>query len=158
MSEPWQDTRPDRGPRDAGPSKGDADNDKTPRPDADRKEFAEEAESLFRITLAPLVWAVHFVACYAVISLACAKGALAFGPSRAGLLALSAAALVAIAWLGWRSLRQWGPKNLTEVPQEVGVPEPRHQFLGHAAFLLSIISFIGVVFVTLPLVLIGGCQ
>lgn len=158
MTDPRQDTRPDGGEREEGPQKGDADNDKTPRPDADRKEFAEERESLIRITFAPTVWAVHFVACYAVVSLACAKGVLAFGPSRTVLLALSVVALAAIVWLGWRSFRQWGPENLAEAPQEVGVPEPRHQFLGHAAFLLSIISFIGVVFVTLPLVLIGGCQ
>ena len=37
-------------------------------------------------------------------------------------------------------------------------PEDRHRFLGHAAFLLSIISFIGVVFVSLPLLFIGGCR
>jgi hypothetical protein len=149
---------PDGGARDQGRAKGDADNDKTPRPDADRREFAEEAESLWRITFAPLVWALHFIACYGLVSLACIKGLIGYETSRAALLALTAAALAAILWLGWRSLRQWGPDNLAEAPQEVGVPEPRHQFLGHAAFLLSIISFIGVVFVTLPLLLIGGCQ
>lgn len=149
---------PDGGTREAGPAKGDADNDKTPRPDADRKEFAEEAESLFRITFAPLVWAVHFIACYGLVSLACIKGLIGYETSRMALLAFSVVALLAILWLGWRSFRQWAPKNLTEAPQEVGVPEPRHQFLGHAAFLLSIISFIGVIFVTLPLVMIGGCQ
>ena len=36
--------------------------------------------------------------------------------------------------------------------------EDRHQFLGHAGFLLALVSFIGVVYDTLPLIILGTCR
>ncbi|MBF9034314.1 hypothetical protein HKCCE2091_08690 [Rhodobacterales bacterium HKCCE2091] len=127
-----------------------------PRPDEDRREFSEEAASLWRITFAPVVWAGHFVLCYGIVSLACIRGLMPIAATRAGLVAISVAALVAIGWLGWRSFRQWD--TAPDRAANVGETEGRHAFLGHAAFLLSIISAIGVVFVTLPLLLIGDCR
>ncbi len=131
----------------------------------DPREFSEESESLIRITLAPALWAIHFALSYAATAVYCAKwnhggdGMLGF---RIGFGVATACVLAAIAWLGWRSMRQWdadvgrGPRQVLEdlVEQE----EPRHQFLGHAALLLSIISFVGVVYSALPVALIGTCR
>lgn len=129
-----------------------------PRPDEERREFSEEAESLWRITLAPATWAMHFVICYATMSLACSRQLFEPEPARLALVALTVCALALIGWLGWRSLRQWNVRNSGELSHPEGEAEDRHHFLGHAAFLLSIISFIGTGFVALPLLLLEGCQ
>ncbi|WP_288939940.1 hypothetical protein [uncultured Roseovarius sp.] len=128
-----------------------------PRREEDAKEFAEEQASLFKITFGPLIWAVHFVVCYGLVAVTCAKGWDIFG-ARLGLVLLSALALGGIGWVGWSAWRQWNPSRTGDPVNRGSRAEDRHHFLGHAAFLLSIISFIGVVFVSMPLILIGGCQ
>ncbi|WP_163850133.1 hypothetical protein [Pseudooceanicola aestuarii] len=128
-----------------------------PRPDEEEAEFAEESASLWRITLAPVAWAAHFVICYGLVAMSCAKG-WPITEVRQGLGLFSAAVLLLIAWIGWRALRQWDVRRTGDFVNRRGRAEDRHHFLGHAAFLLAVISFIGVVFVSLPLILIEGCQ
>ena len=75
------------------------------------------------------------------------------------LATLSAPALAGIVWPGWRSLRQWGVLDSAQPAHPADKPEDRHRFLGHAAFLLPIISGIGVAFVSPRLLPIEGtCQ
>ncbi|EAQ01135.1 hypothetical protein OB2597_14294 [Pseudooceanicola batsensis HTCC2597] len=131
--------------------------ERTPDRREDQKEFAEEEASLLKITLGPLIWAAHFVVCYGLVAVTCAKG-WDIGAVRIGLGGLSALALAGVLWVGWAAWRQWGVTTTGDRVNRLGSAEDRHHFLGHAAFLLSIISLIGVVFVSLPLVLIGGCQ
>ena len=121
------------------------------------REFRAEALSLWRITFPPVIWAVHFAACYGATALVCAKGGSADG-LRLGIALGSAAALAAIVWLGWRAWRQWDIIRDREWENDAGTSEDRHQFLGHAAFLLAIISFIGVAYVSLPALLIESCR
>ena len=128
-----------------------------PRRKEDAHEFAEERASLFRITLGPLIWALHFVACYGLIAVTCAKG-WDYGTVRLGLILFSVAALGGIGWVSLAAWRQWNVAETGDFVNRGGRAEDRHHFLGHAAFLLTIISAIGVVFVSLPLILIGGCQ
>lgn len=128
-----------------------------PRRREDQREFAEEQASLFKITLGPLIWALHFVACYGLVAVTCAKG-WDIGTVRLGLLVFSGAALCGIAWVARTAWRQWGVARTGDAVNRGGQAEDRHHFLGHAAFLLSMISAIGVAFVSLPLILIGGCQ
>jgi hypothetical protein len=128
------------------------------RPMDDRREFREEADSLIRITLAPCIWAVHFVLCYSAAAVACAKVARLEPWLLAALAAATCLALAAIAWIGWRCYARWSSGEDGTTVHSEGTPEDRHHFLGHAGVLLAILSFIAVVFVSLPLVLIGGCQ
>ncbi|KRS18984.1 hypothetical protein [Roseovarius indicus] len=121
------------------------------------EEFAEERASLLKITTGPLIWAIHFVICYGLVAVNCAKG-WDIGMARTGLLVFSVGALVAIVWVGWGSWRQWNLHETGDYFNSWGRAEDRHHFLGHAAFLLAIISFLGVVFVSLPLVMLGGCS
>lgn len=127
------------------------------------EEFAEEEASLARITFGPLIWAAHFLASYAATAVLCAKlpeprehlDLLRWGIGAATLLALGA-----IAWIGWRSFRQWREGN-EDGPLEDdadGSGEDRHQFLGHAAFLLAVISFIGTVYTAMPALLAASCR
>ncbi|QQA41914.1 hypothetical protein [Pelagovum pacificum] len=130
--------------------------ERQPRRDEERAEFREEAESLIRITAAPVIWAAHFLVCYCTIAIACEKAGGTDGV-RLALILMSVVALASIAWVGFRSFRQWDVTNTGDFSNPEGEAEDRHQFLGHAAFLLAIISFIGVVYVTMPLVLLRGC-
>ena len=125
--------------------------------EGDEKEFAEESDSLWRITFGPLIWAVHFGVSYAATAIACAKP---FGEPEdlvAAIGALTVAALAGIAWVGWRAWVQWDYLDDRDYEHELAREEDRHEFLGHAAFLLAVVSFIGVVYVALPAFAIGSC-
>tara|TARA_R110000772_G_scaffold53609_1_gene122607 strand:+ start:96 stop:491 length:396 start_codon:yes stop_codon:yes gene_type:complete len=119
--------------------------------------YPSETTSVWRITFAPLVWAVHFAISYGATSVVCAKGD-DVGSLRLGLGIATAVALVAIIWLAWRAWQHWDVVQDRDWENDTGTNEDRHQFLGHAAFLLSMISFIGVVYVSLPPLLIQTCQ
>lgn len=124
----------------------------------DRREFRAEALSLWRITFGPTVWALHFAASYAATALVCAKlGPEAVTPLRWGIGLGTLLALALILWLGLQAWRQWDLLRDREWENDKGTSEDRHQFLGHAAFLLALISFIGVVYVALPALLIESC-
>jgi len=128
-----------------------------PAPRKDQEEFAEEQASLLKITFGPLIWATHFVVCYGLVAVTCAKG-WDFFLIRIVLLVLSVGALAGVGLIGRTAWRQWNARETGDFVNRGGHAEDRHHFLGHAAFLLAIISFIGVIFVTLPLLMIGGCR
>ena len=125
------------------------------------RSLGEEADSLWRITFAPLVWALHFGASYAATAIVCARHA---GPEeplaglRLGLGALTVLALAAIAFVAWRSWRRWDFLDDRDYEHEAAIEEDRHEFLGHAGFLLAIISFIGVLYVAMPALLLESCR
>ncbi|WP_099828017.1 hypothetical protein [Oceaniglobus indicus] len=129
-----------------------------PDPDEERREFREERESLWRITLAPATWVAHFVASYGVVAVTCAKAPDLLGAARLGLGLFTLVALAIILWLGWRAWRQWDVRNTGDYTNALGEAEDRHQFLGHAAVLLALISAIGVVYGTLPVVMLETCR
>ena len=133
-------------------------------PEQERAEFGEEVSSLFRIALGPTIWAAHFVLSYASVAVHCAKFAGELDPIpgfRLALGMLTLAALAAIAWTGVLAFRQWNVdarRGLREVAVDlVEEEEGRHEFLGHAALLLAIVSFVGVVFSALPVLYVGSC-
>ena len=130
-------------------------------PASGEQEFREEQASLVRITFGPVVWMIHFILSYAGTAVFCAKldaPAQAIAWLRGGIGAATLLALGVIAWLGWRSWRQWrtGNEDIWEDP--AATSEDRHQFLGHAALLLAVISFIGVVYTALPAIFSASCR
>lgn len=132
--------------------------ERQPRQDEERREFREEAESLWRITLAPVTWVAHFVTSYALTSVICAKAPDRLDAARFGLAAATVLALAVILWLGLRAWRQWDLRNSGDFSNALGEAEDRHQFLGHAAVLLAIISAIGVIYGALPVLLLDSCR
>jgi hypothetical protein len=135
------------------------------RPHEEEREFSEERASLARITLAPAVWAVHFVLSYASTAVYCSRWGEGEATIQAFRIAIAVGTLVALAmigWLGWRGWRQWdsrvGRSGLQVLEDLVEEHEERHEFLGHAAMLLAIISFDGVIYTSLPVALIGSCR
>lgn len=136
----------------------------TQQPREDSREFSEESESLVRITLAPALWAVHFAVSYASTAVYCSRwgeGADSIAGFRIAIAVGTLLVLLTILWLGWRAWRQWdarvGRSTRQLLEDIVEEHEDRHEFLGHAAFLLAIISFVGVVYTALPVALIETC-
>ncbi len=126
----------------------------------DSEEFREERDSLWRLSLGPVVWSLHFVISYGAAALICARFADLPDANfwlRAGIAALTVLALAIIGTLGWRAWKQWDMMRDPEWENDQSHGEDRHQFLGHAAFLLAVISAIGVIYVALPIFLTEGC-
>lgn len=125
------------------------------------EEFVEAAGSLWRLVLCPTIWALHFAASYAATALFCGRLAEAGDgvlPLRGGVVVATAVALALILWLGWQAWRQWNIAGHKARTTAESGNETRHRFMGRAGFLLAIISFVGVVYVTLPVLLIGTCR
>lgn len=123
--------------------------------------LAEEADSLWLITFAGSIWAVHFLVCYCATAVICAKfggDAAAIHMLRMALGGFTLLALAGIGFVGWRSWVQWDFLDDWDYEHKLSEDEDRHEFLGHASFLLSIISFIGVIYVSFPVLFLETCQ
>ena len=112
--------------------------------------------SLWHMIAAPIVWAIHFGTVYGWTAAICARAG-APGAARSGISVATLVALAAIAWLGWRAWLQWDYRPHAPRLHDVPTTEARREFLGHAAWLLSIVSAIGVIFVALPAIFIESC-
>ncbi len=124
-----------------------------------RRLLPPELESLWTLFTAPVVWALHFLACYVAAAIFCEKpGFLGadFGSLRiaiAALTVLSLAMIVLSAVLAWR---QWG-FGTGDPPHDNPTRRDRLLFQGYATLLLSGLSFVAVVFTALPAVFITEC-
>lgn len=121
---------------------------------------AESRESLWRLTVSPMIWSAHFLLCYATVAVWCSKfagpsGSLA--PVRGAVVAYTAAALTGIALDGrdgWRRSRRGpGPLSLG-----FDTDEDRHRFLGFAALLLAALSAGATVYVAGAALAFGDCR
>ena len=125
-------------------------------------EFGTGVGTLMWITIAPWIWAFHFTICYALTAILCEK-TIASGDTSTLRLALGAVTLVALGGIvaagvsGWR---RWTEGGYGEDGAEPGIDdvESRNRFLGHVSVLLAVVSFVGVIFVILPVMLIGSCR
>lgn len=131
------------------------------RPDEEAREFDEEADTLWELTLAPTVWALHFLASYVGAAVICAKlpEATPLLTYRLAVAAGTVAALALIAYLGRRAWQAWDPLSGDIDDSLAGfADEDRHAFLGQAALLLCGVSFIGVVYTALPVLILASCR
>ncbi len=118
-----------------------------------------EVETLWTLFTAPVVWALHFMVCYVVVAIYCEKAvfwAIEFGTIRValgGVTLLALAMIVLSAYLAWR---QWGFGS-GDPPHDQPTPLDRRRFQGFATLLLSGLSFVAVIYVAIPLILIDGC-
>lgn len=116
-------------------------------------------ESLWTLFTAPVVWALHFLACYIGTAIFCEKpGFLGtdFGNLRIGigmLTILSLGMIVISAVLAWR---QWG-FGTGDPPHDTPTRRDRLLFQGYATLLLSGLSFVAVVFTALPALFLTEC-
>ncbi|SLN12662.1 hypothetical protein ROJ8625_00341 [Roseivivax jejudonensis] len=113
-------------------------------------------ESLWHMIAAPTVWALHFCLCYGWTASVCARTD-DVTAARVGIALVSAAALVAIAVIGWRAWRQWDYLDDFDYEHDRPTVEDRREFLGHAGWLLALVSGIGTLFVASPALFIESC-
>lgn len=125
---------------------------------------------LWTLLMPPTVWALHFLFCYLVAAVHCAKeGGInltepssgvsfaALGEVRPLVAIGTAVALALILVSAWQAWRHWGA-GTEDPPHDAATPEDRQHFLGLATLLLSGLSFASVIFIALPAFLITDCR
>lgn len=120
----------------------------------------EQKESLFQIILSPIVWAIHFMACYLTAAIWCAKMAEStdsFITVRLAIATYTAIALPCIAAIGYSAFRRHRYRG-GEPPHDAPTSVDRHRFLGLAGVLLSSLSAVAVIYAALAAVFIGSCR
>ena len=119
----------------------------------------KEVESLWTLFTAPIVWAVHFLACYVGAAIFCGKpGFLGtdFDNLRIAIAFLTVLSLAMIALSAALAWRQWG-FGTGDPPHDDPTRRDRLLFQGYATFLLSGLSFIAVILTAMPALFITGC-
>ena len=118
-----------------------------------------EVVSLWTLFTAPVVWALHFLACYVGAAIFCEKPHLFGGEFQTLRIAigvmtvLSLAMIVLAAVLAWR---QWG-FGAGDPPHDDPTRRDRLLFQGYATLLLSGLSFVAVMFTALPAFFMTEC-
>ena len=116
---------------------------------------------LWRVIAAPLVWALHFLFCYVVGAIHCAKAGRDASLDQPTLV-IVVATVVALAAIGYSTHRLWRVRgrSLTDNDFEFehNTPEERHSFLSHVALMLCVLSAIAVLYVTIPMLYLSTCR
>ncbi len=120
----------------------------------------EKNESLWMLTIGPVVWAVHFLLSYLTAALWCAKVAGRDGPlgsARTAIAVYTAIALAGIGVAAWKAFQRHTFGH-TMAPHDFDSPTDRHRFLGFITFLLAGVSAVGVLFEALTILFIDTCH
>jgi hypothetical protein len=113
--------------------------------------------SFWRLVIPPAIWAVHFMASYATVSVWCSKVASdgrAFSQVQTVIGVYSVVALAGIAFTGWIGYSECARGIAT---RSADTPESRHRFLGYATLLLSALSGVATVFAALATFFFRSC-
>ena len=122
--------------------------------------FFRANPNLWTLLAPPTVWGLHFLACYVVAAVYCAKVGEPFtglAPVQITIAVLTALAVAVIAAAGWQAVRH-AQLPVAQRPHDAATPRDRDRLLGFATILLSGLSLVGVVFSALPALLIGDCR
>ena len=114
--------------------------------------------NLFRMILAPSVWAIHFLMVYCTAAIWCAKS---LGPTVELVTLITVYTVIAeviIAVLAFAMWRQWDYLDDYDYIHSESTDEHRREFLGHAGFMLACLSFVAVIFNAMPAWFAGSCQ
>lgn len=117
--------------------------------------------SIWIMVAPPCVWAAHFLLCYWVAAVWCAKVDPGAGSLLEARIAVGVLTVLALALIGWLSLRAWRryEGRLTIDDDLVRDTESeRTRFLGHATLLLAALSAVGVIFDALPALAFSSCR
>jgi hypothetical protein len=119
----------------------------------------EPRQSLWALTVAPAIWAGHFLATYVTAAVWCGNaGADArFGAVTIMFAAATALALAAVTWVAWGG---WTRYNHGEtIPSHhKDTPEDRHRFLGLATLLLAGLSAVSILYTVVAVAMLRGCS
>lgn len=108
-----------------------------------------------------IIWAVHFLVCYVGAAVYCAKEgrAATLLPVEWLVLAATLCALTAIGLVAW-TLWRVRARSVTDddLSFEANTAEERHRFLSHVGLMLCVLSAAGVIYVTLPVLVLETCR
>lgn len=124
------------------------------------RRLLEEHESLWVLTISPVIWAMHFLVSYGTAAIWCAKAAGPAGslwPVRAAIAAYTVVALIGIGINGWIGHRRHTFGGTETVPHDFDSREDRHRFLGFATLLLAGLSAVGTLYAALVAAFIQRC-
>jgi hypothetical protein len=124
--------------------------------------------TLWLLTIAPAIWALHLLLSYITAAVWCAKFAGPGGPLggiRNLVMWYTAVALVGIVLTGWEGFRRHrhpsaslGAGGTEATTHDLDTPEDRHRFLGFATLLLSGLSGLGVFYAALAATYFETCR
>lgn len=116
-------------------------------------------KSPWTLVAGPATWALHFLACYVLAAVWCAKMSrvATLGEARVALWVLTAVALAVIAGFGWRGWRVHR-RGRASLPHDAPHADDRSRFLGFAALLLCGLSAVAVLYSALAIAIIGDCR
>lgn len=117
---------------------------------------AEQNQSLWMLTVSPLIWAAHFLACYLTAAIWCAKVDGGLMPVRTAIAIFTIVALAGIALTGWLGYKRHRYAD-GEPPHDLDTPGDRHRFLGFATLLLSGLSFVAVIYAGMVALYFRSC-
>jgi Kef-type K+ transport system membrane component KefB len=118
-----------------------------------------QVEAVWTLFTAPVIWAFHFLACYIGAAIFCAKQEI-LGIDFVGLrIAIAIVTVLSLSMIAMSALlawRQWG-FGTGDPPHDEPTRRDRLLFQGYATLLLSALSFVAVIFTTLPVLFIRDC-
>jgi hypothetical protein len=133
----------------------------TPETPNSRSREPDDGTDLWRVVMPLIIWAVHFTFCYGFAAIACEKAgrATGLGEVRAVVLVASVVGLALILREAVGLMRVRG-RSLTDndFDFEHDTPEERHRFLSHMALMLCVLSAVGIIYVTIPVLLVPSCR
>jgi hypothetical protein len=114
---------------------------------------------LWLLISSPTIWALHFLACYVLAAIHCAKGGAEAG---LGLIVpwiavLTVVALLLVTLTGANAFRHWG-FGANSPPHDAPTAADRRRFIGYATLLVSALSFVSIVFTALPVLFVADCR
>lgn len=118
-------------------------------------------DSLRALVAAPTIWALHFLVCYVVAAVHCAKAGgpgADLEPVRLVIAVATALALIGIAGTGWLAYRHVGHFAGLIEPHEADTEADRRRFLSIATLMLSALSFVATLFVAAPALFVTTCR
>jgi len=120
--------------------------------------FRRQADLWFLIS-SPIVWALHFLACYVLAAIHCAKASelAELGSVRLWVLAFTVIALISVAITGAHAFRHWG-FGANSPPHDAPTTADRRRFIGYATLLVSALSFVAIAFTALPVLFVMDCR
>lgn len=110
-------------------------------------------DHLLSLVSAPLIWALHFLSCYVLVSLSCAFG---FGGVGIGIGIVTLAALALIGAIGLANYRTW--KQSRSVIRHTAVPDAQvRAFFSLNAMMLCALSAVALIWVAVPAAMLPPC-
>ncbi len=125
----------------------------------DASPTAERRQSLWLLTVAPVIWAAHFLFAYVTAAIWCARVADTSGGLGPVRLAVAIATLVALTGIGIVGVIAYRRHDygFARIPHDFDTADDRHRFLGFAMLLLSGLSAVAVSYTAVVVLFFETC-